>query len=44
VAVDSIRSPVGLEIGARSAAEIALSILAGLVAARSGAKVGWKDA
>ncbi len=43
VAVDSIRSPVGLEIGARSAPEIALSILAGLVAARSGAKVGWKD-
>jgi xanthine dehydrogenase accessory factor len=39
----AIRSPVGLEIGARSATEIALSILAGLVAVRSGAEVGWKD-
>jgi xanthine dehydrogenase accessory factor len=38
-----IQSPVGLDLGARSPAEIALSILAGLVAVRNGAPAGWKD-
>jgi xanthine dehydrogenase accessory factor len=38
-----IQSPVGLDIGARSAEEIALSILAGLVAVRRGASGGWKS-
>ncbi|MDQ6692098.1 MAG: XdhC family protein, partial [Candidatus Dormibacteraeota bacterium] len=37
-----IQSPVGLDIGARSAGEIALSIMAGLVAVRNGARGGWK--
>jgi xanthine dehydrogenase accessory factor len=41
-AVRAIQSPVGLDIGARSAPEIALSILAGLLAIRSGAPGGWK--
>jgi xanthine dehydrogenase accessory factor len=41
-AVAAIQSPVGLDIGARSAPEIALSILAGLLAIRSGAPGGWK--
>jgi xanthine/CO dehydrogenase XdhC/CoxF family maturation factor len=39
-----VRSPVGIDIGARSPAEIALSIAAGLVAARSGRSGGWLDA
>ncbi|MGH7778107.1 MAG: XdhC family protein [Candidatus Dormibacterales bacterium] len=44
-AVAAIRTPVGLEIGAATAGEIALSILAGLVAVRrGGAPGGWKDA
>jgi molybdopterin adenylyltransferase len=41
--VGAVRTPVGLDIGARSSPEIALSILAGLVAARAGASGGWLD-
>jgi molybdopterin adenylyltransferase len=41
--VAAIRSPVGIDIGSRSPQEIALSILAGLVAARSGRPGGWLD-
>jgi molybdenum cofactor synthesis domain-containing protein len=38
-----LRSPVGLDLGARTPAEIALSIAAGLVAARTGREGGWLD-
>jgi molybdenum cofactor biosynthesis protein B len=38
-----VRTPVGIDIGARSAQEIALSILAGLIADRHGASGGWLD-
>jgi xanthine/CO dehydrogenase XdhC/CoxF family maturation factor len=38
-----VRTPVGLDIGARSAEEIALSMLAGVVAARRGRDGGWLD-
>jgi xanthine/CO dehydrogenase XdhC/CoxF family maturation factor len=38
-----VRTPVGIDIGARSAEEIALSILAGLVANRNDASGGWLD-
>ncbi len=41
--VARIQSPVGLDIGARSAAEIALSIMAGLLAIRNDAPGGWKS-
>ena len=38
-----IRTPVGIDLGARTAEEIALSILAGLVAERREAQGGWLD-
>jgi xanthine dehydrogenase accessory factor len=38
-----IQTPVGLDVGARTAEEIALSILAGLVAVRRGGSGGWKS-
>lgn len=41
--IERIQTPVGLDIGARSAEEIALSILAGLVAVRREAQGGWKQ-
>jgi xanthine/CO dehydrogenase XdhC/CoxF family maturation factor len=37
-----IQSPVGLDLGASTSGEIALSILAGLVAVRKGGRGGWK--
>jgi molybdopterin adenylyltransferase len=39
-----IRSPLGLDLGGKSPQEIALSIAAGLVAARTGRDGGWLDA
>jgi len=41
--LERIRTPVGIDIGARSAEEIALSILAGVVADRHDAVGGWLD-
>lgn len=38
-----IRSPLGLDLGGRTPEEIALSIAAGLVAARAGREGGWMD-
>ena len=40
-ALDRIVSPVGIDLGGRSPEEIALSIAAGLVAARYGREGGW---
>ncbi|MGH2734689.1 MAG: molybdopterin-binding protein [Actinomycetota bacterium] len=42
-ALGRLRTPVGLDLGGRSPAEIALSIAAGLVAARHGRPGGWMD-
>jgi xanthine dehydrogenase accessory factor len=39
-----IQSPVGLDLGSTTPSEIALSILAGLVAVRRGGGGGWKAA
>jgi molybdopterin adenylyltransferase len=38
-----VRTPLGLDLGGRSAEEIALAILAGVVAARHGREGGWLD-
>jgi molybdenum cofactor synthesis domain-containing protein len=42
-ALGRIRSPVGLDLGGRDPEEIALSIVAGLVAARNERGGGWMD-
>jgi xanthine/CO dehydrogenase XdhC/CoxF family maturation factor len=39
--VSRVQTPVGLDLGARSPQEIALSMLAGLIAARTGRPGGW---
>ncbi len=39
-----VRSPLGLDLGGRRPPEVALSIAAGLVAARHGREGGWLDA
>jgi molybdopterin adenylyltransferase len=38
-----LRSPVGVDVGARTPAEIAISIVAGLLAARNGREPRWLD-
>jgi xanthine dehydrogenase accessory factor len=38
-----IQSPVGLDLGALTPAEIALSIVAGVVAVRRRGRGGWKQ-
>ena len=40
-AIDQIETPVGIDLGGREAAEIALSILASVVARRRGGNGGW---
>ena len=40
--ISRIQSPVGLDLGSTTPGEIALSILAGLVAVRRGGRGGWK--
>jgi xanthine dehydrogenase accessory factor len=40
--IGRIQSPVGLDLGSTTPGEIALSILAGLVAVRRGGRGGWK--
>ena len=40
--IGRIQCPVGLDLGSRTSQEIALSILAGLVAVRRGGSAGWK--
>ncbi|HEX6548286.1 MAG TPA: XdhC family protein [Candidatus Dormibacteraeota bacterium] len=42
--LERIQTPVGIDIGARTPEEIALSMLAGLVAIRRGARLRWLDA
>ena len=42
-AIGRIRSPVGLDLGGQRPEEIALSIAAGIVAARNGRGGGWLD-
>jgi len=41
--IGQIQSPVGLDLGATTPGEIAISILAGLVAVRKGGGGGWKS-
>jgi molybdenum cofactor synthesis domain-containing protein len=41
--IQRVRTPVGIDLGARTAEEIALSILAGVVADRHRAEGGWLD-